>query len=178
MALKATILKADIQISDMDRNYYQSHNITLAQHPSETDERVMNRLLAFALNANDQLEFCKGLSTDDEPDLWEKTLSDEIKLWIDLGQLDEKRIRKACNRAENTIIYTYQSRNVSVWWKQIQNKLTRFNNLSIYQLADEFSHALTTLFSRNMELQFTIQDGLIWVSDGDKSIEIQMTQLK
>lgn len=105
MALKATIFKAEISISDMDRHYYQEHPLTIAQHPSETNERMMVRLLAFALNADERLEFTKGLSADDEPELWNKNYSDEIELWIELGQPDEKRIRKACGRSRQVIIY-------------------------------------------------------------------------
>jgi uncharacterized protein YaeQ len=98
MALKATVVKAELQVSDMDRHYYASHNLTLAQHPSETDERLMVRLLAFALNADERLEFGKGLSSDDEPDLWRRDYTGDIELWIDLGQPDESRIRKASGR--------------------------------------------------------------------------------
>src|SRR5680860_958910 len=106
MALKATIFKATLNIADMDRHYYADHQLTLAQHPSENDERMMIRLLAFALNAREGLEFTKGLSTDDEPELWQKSLSDEIELWIELGLPDESRLRKACNRSKQVILYT------------------------------------------------------------------------
>ena len=116
MALKSTIYKADCQISDIDRGYYQPHYLTIALHPSETEERMMVRLLAFVLNAHEHLQFSKGLSTDDEPDLWKKSLTGDIELWIDAGMPDEKRIRKASNRADKVIIYTYGGRN-NVWWK-------------------------------------------------------------
>jgi len=98
MAIKSTIFKAEIQITDMDRNYYNDHALTIARHPSENDERMMLRILTFALNGSDSMAFSKGLSSEDEPDLWQKNLSDEIELWIDLGQPDEKRIRRACGR--------------------------------------------------------------------------------
>ena len=130
MALKATIFKATLSIADMDRHYYADHHLTLARHPSETDERMMIRLLAFALNASDRLEFTRGLSTDDEPELWQKSLSDEIELWIELGLPEESRLRKACNRAREVVLYTYGGRAVPLWWNKHQSKLARFDNLT------------------------------------------------
>ncbi|MCP3669955.1 MAG: YaeQ family protein, partial [Gammaproteobacteria bacterium] len=105
MALKATIFKTEIQVTDMDRNHYQNYAFTIARHPSETDERMLARLLAFSMHAEESLTFTKGLSTDDEPDLWQKSLSGEIELWIDLGQPDEKRIRRACGRARQVVVF-------------------------------------------------------------------------
>jgi len=172
MALKATIFKADLQISDMDRHYYQNHNLILARHPSETDERLMVRILAFAMFAHENLQFSKGLSTDDEPELWQRSLSDEIELWIDLGQLDEKRIRKASSRAKKVCVYTYQERSATVWWQQIENKVQRFSNLQIIHLPDDASKSLASLCNRNMELQCNIQDGQIWLSDDQNSVHI------
>src|SRR5258708_39391271 len=107
MALKATIFKAELHIADMERGYYQDHSLTVARHPSETDERMMVRLLAFALNADATLAFGAGLSTDDEPDLWRKDLTGSIETWIDVGLPDEKRIRKACGRAAEVLVYSY-----------------------------------------------------------------------
>src|SRR5665648_206443 len=134
MATKATINKALLNIANMDSHYYAEHNLTMAQHPSETDLRLMVRLLAFILNANEDLEFCKGISQDDEPDLWKKSLGGDIKLWIDLGQPDAKRIKKACGRSEKVIIYTYQEGMATSWWKQIETSLTRFTNLQVVHL--------------------------------------------
>jgi uncharacterized protein YaeQ len=171
MALKATIYKADCQISDMDRGYYQSHHLTIALHPSETEERMMARLLAFVMNAHEYLQFTKGLSTDDEPELWQKSLTDDIELWIDVGMPDEKRIRKASNRADKVIIYTYGGRN-SVWWNQIQTKLERFNNLSVINLPKVATDALTAMVKRTMQLQISIQDGQIWLSDDQITVTI------
>ena len=173
MAIKATIFKTEIQISDMDRNHYQDHSLTIARHPSETDERMMVRLLAFALHADNKLSFTKGLSSDDEPELWQKSLSDEIELWIDLGQPDEKRIRKACGRARQVVIYCYDRRSAEVWWQQIKDKLERFNNLKVICLPAESSSSMAALANRNMQIQFTIQDGHIWMSDDKSSLEIE-----
>lgn len=173
MALKATICKAEIQITDLDREYYQAHSLTIAQHPSETDERMMLRLLAFTLNASETLSFTRGISTDDEPDIWQKNLSDEIELWIDLGQPDDKRIRKACGRARRVIIYTYKNRSANIWWEQAQSKLARFDNLAVIHLKVTEQAALEKMAARNMQLQCTIQDGTIWLSDETQNVEIE-----
>ncbi len=172
MAIKSTIFKADIQITDMDRHYYEEHQLTIARHPSENDERMMVRLLAFALHANEGLQFCKGLSAENEPDIWQKSLSDEIEVWIDLGQPDEKRIRKACGRSRKVMVYTYQQSSARAWWEQNKSKLERFNNLSIFNLADESVKAIGQMAERSMRLQCTIEDAQLWFSDGDSAIEI------
>ncbi|MGB5563242.1 MAG: YaeQ family protein, partial [Sedimenticolaceae bacterium] len=134
MALNATIHRCTLQVSDLDRGYYQTHALTLARHPSETDQRMMMRVLAFALNADEHLSFTRGLSQDDEPDLWQHSLSDELTLWIETGQPDEKRIKKACSRSERVLIYCYQHRAANVWWTQIARRLERFNHLSVFKL--------------------------------------------
>ncbi|MDX1456353.1 MAG: YaeQ family protein [Marinobacter sp.] len=173
MALKATIYKVQLNIADMDRSYYADHHLTLALHPSETEERMMLRLVAFALNASDTLEFTKGISTDDEPDLWQKDLSDDIELWIDLGLPDESRIRKACNRARQVILYTYGGRAVPLWWDKIYGKLTRFDNLTVVNFPQEAGDELIELANRSMQLQVTIQDGSVGISDGERHVEIE-----
>ena len=125
MALKATIYKADLQLADINRSHFHTYSLTIACHPSETDIRMMVRLLAFALNADDELTFTKGISTENEPDIWLKNLTDDIVLWIDLGQPDDKRLRKACGQAQQVIVYTYQNRSADVWWKQIESSIQR-----------------------------------------------------
>lgn len=178
MALKSTIFKAELQISDMDRNYYKTHHLTIAQHPSENDERMMVRLAAFALHASDDLEFTKGLSSADEPDLWRKELTGEIALWIDLGQPDEKRLRKAAGRAKQVVIYTHNGRSASVWWDQTKDKLGRFNNLAVINLNDETVGALAKLAQRSMRLQCTIQDGEMWMGNDQGSVQVVPQILK
>jgi len=178
MAIKSTIFKADLQIADMDRNYYHDHALTIAQHPSETDERMMVRVLAFALHADEALAFGKGLSTDDEPDLWQKDLTGAIDLWIDVGLPDEKLIRKACGRARQVIVYTYGGRGADIWWNQNSSKLERLNNLTIISLSEATSQALATLAQRTMQLQCTIQDEEIWIADNNIRIEVELTTLK
>jgi uncharacterized protein YaeQ len=177
MALKATIFKADIQIADMDRHYYQDHVLTIARHPSETDERMMVRVLAFILNAHEALVFGKGLSADDEPDIWQKDLTGAIQLWIEVGQPDEKRIMKACGRAQKVIIYSYSS-NSSIWWNQISNRVERARNLTVINLDTAISQALARLAQRNMQLQCTIQDGQIWLTANDETMQVDLTMIK
>ena len=177
MALKSTIFKAAIQIADMNRDYYAEHNLTIARHPSETDRRMMLRLLAFCVDADEALEFSKGISTDDEPDLWQHELHGDINHWIELGLPDERRIRKACSRAQQVTIYSYNQRSFDVWWAQIQTKLTRFNNLCVVNISDLELEELEGLAQRTMQLQCTIQDGDIWLSDNERSVHVVLRYL-
>ncbi len=172
MATKATIFKVDLQIADMDRNYYQTHALTIARHPSETDERMMVRVLAFARHAHESLAFSKGLSTEDEPDLWQKDLTGDIELWIDLGQPEEKRIRRACGRARQVIIYTYSGNSADIWWNKIRGTLDRLKNLTVINLPADTVQALAKLAQRGMQLQCTIQDGQVWIADHNDSVEV------
>jgi uncharacterized protein YaeQ len=178
MALKATIFKADLRIADMDRRYYSDHTLTIARHPSETDERMMVRLLAFAMHADEALLFGRRLSTDDEPDLWQKDLTGTIEIWIDVGLPDEKRVRRACGRARQVFVYSYGGRGAELWWDQVNAKLGRVENLSVISLPAASTQALATLALRNMQLQFTIQEGQIWISDKDKVVEVGPATLK
>ncbi len=174
MAISSTINKVSLNIADMDRHYYQSHDLTVAQHPSETDFRFMVRLIAFMANAHERLCFTKGLNSDDEPDLWQKSLTDDIELWIDLGQPDEKRIRKACGRAKQVIIYTYHERKAKVWWEQQQDKLQRFNNLKVLHINAE---GVESMINRSMQLQCNIQDGEIYLNDDNSNFIVTLDRL-
>ena len=171
MALKATIYKADLQIADMDRNYYGSEVLTLARHPSETDERMMVRLLAFAIHACDGLTFTKGLFDVEEPDLWHKDLTGAIQLWIEVGQPDEKKLLKACGRSEHVVVYSYSATS-HIWWKQLANKVERCKNLTVINLPSDAVAELEKMAQRTMQLQCTIQDGQIWLTDGTATVEI------
>jgi uncharacterized protein YaeQ len=175
MALKATIFKAELQIADMDRNYYHAHALTIARHPSETDERMMVRLLAYALNASEDLSFGKGLSTDDEPDLWRKDLTGAIEIWIDVGQPDEKRIRKACGRAREVIVYSYGGHGAAAWRDQVGGLLARTRNLTAVWVPAAASQALARLAQRNMSLNCTIQDQQIWLGDAQDRVQVDLT---
>ncbi|NVK36966.1 MAG: YaeQ family protein [Gammaproteobacteria bacterium] len=164
MALTASIFKVQLHISDMDRHYYQSHNLTLAQHPSENDLRMMVRLLAFAVNAHEQLSFTKGLSTQDEPDIWQKNFSDEIEHWIELGQVEEKRLRQACGKAQKVTLYTYNDKQAGPWLKQMQPHFERQNTLEVFHIPSDASEQLAKLANKNMDIQVSIQDGEVYVS--------------
>lgn len=163
MAIKATVFKAALQIADMDRHYYADHMLTLARHPSETDERMMVRLLAFALFADEALLFGKGLSSDDEPDLWQKDLTGQIKRWIVVGLPDERSIRKACGRSERVVVVSY-GRAADIWWRENAGNLIRQNNLAVFKLPTEATLALAGFASRTMQFQFSIQEGHVMVT--------------
>lgn len=178
MALKATIFKAEIHVADMDRNYFQTHDLTIARHPSETDERMMMRLLAFAFHANEAVTFGKGLSSDDEPDLWQKDLTGAIEKWIDVGQPDEKIIRRACGRASHVFVYNYGVRTADAWWQAQRNTLERQTNLTVFNIPMTASAALAKLADRNMEVQCTIQEGQIWLTDGKTTVHVEPNVLK
>ncbi len=176
MAIKSTIYKAHLQIADMDRQVYGEHALTLALHPSETEERLMVRLLAFALHvtADDSrgtLQFARGLSDTEEPDLWQRDLTDQLIHWIEVGQPDERRLSKACGRAERVTLYCYSGA-AHIWWAALENKVTRLRNLQVWRVPAEQSQALAGLASRSMQLQITVQDSQIWVSNASGSVEV------
>ena len=178
MAIKATVFKANLQIADMERHYYQDHTLTIARHPSETDERMMVRLLAFALHAHERLVFGEGMTNDEEADLWIKDLTGAIDLWLDVGIPDEKLTRKACGRAKKVIIYSYGGQVADNWFSQNSSLFSRHKNLSIFNLPQQNTQALGQLAQRSMNLQCTIQDGQVWLSDADSSILIERIPLK
>jgi uncharacterized protein YaeQ len=170
MALKSTIFKVELQIADLDRNYYQNHPLTVARHPSETDERMMVRVLAFAMYADEALSFGKGLSSEDEPDLWAKDLTGTIERWIEVGLPEERLIRRACGRARQVVVLTYGGRVADMWWQQNKAALQKQDNLTIINLAAEDSRALAALAARGMQLQCTLQEGEFWfIVDGENT---------
>jgi uncharacterized protein YaeQ len=170
MALKSTIYKARLQIADMDRGLYAEHALTLARHPSENDERLMMRVLAFGLNvpADDHdgaLQFARGLSDTEEPDLWQHSLAGELRQWIEVGQPDDRRLLKACSRAERVRVYAFSSA-APIWWAGIAAKVARLDRLQVWQVPAVASQALGRLAARSMQIDMTVQDGQIWMGDG------------
>ena len=161
----------------MDRNYYDTIQLTIAQHPSENDRRMMIRLIAYVLNASENLQFGKGVSDEDEAAIWRINYSEVIELWIELGQLDEKRLKKACNRAQEVKLYCFGS-SVDTWWQQSKSKLNQFSKLSIESFSEETSQALELLADRSMEFQVSIQDGQFWLTSGEQTLLIELTKLK
>ena len=176
MAIGATVYRASLQLADMDRSIYADHTLTLARQPSETDERLMVRVLAFALNvpADDHdgaLQVARGATDADEPDLWQRSLAGEVRHWIELGQPDERRLVRACGRARRVTLYTYGPA-AAVWWAGVQPRLARLSNLAVWQLPAAQSQALARLAARSMTLQVTVQEGQVWVGDARTSVEI------
>jgi uncharacterized protein YaeQ len=182
MALKSTVFKAHLQIADMDRALYADHAITLARHPSENDERMMMRLLAFALSvpADDlrgKLEFTAGLSDPDAPDLWQKDLTGELVQWVEVGQPDDRRLAKACGRAEVVKLWAFSSA-TPIWWQALEGKVVRLPNLEVWQVPAEQSKELALLAERSMQLQVTVQEGQIWVGNASRSVTVEPKILK
>jgi uncharacterized protein YaeQ len=168
VALKSTIFKAELQVSDLDRN-----SLTIARHPSETDERMMVRLLAFALNADEMLEFGRGLSSEDEPDLVKRDLTGAIELWIDVGLPDERAVRKAAGRSREVKVYLYGGRSAAQWWAQNEGALARLRNLSVFEIPEAVGDQVTALAERNMRLDCTIQDSQVWLAANGETIHFE-----
>ncbi|MCM2253428.1 MAG: YaeQ family protein [Ramlibacter sp.] len=181
MALKSTIFRANLAIADIDHGYYADHPLTLARHPSETDERMMIRLAALALNAHrlqtdcggdGTLAFGAGLSNPDEPDVWLRDFTGQTRLWIEVGQPEEKPLAKACAKAAQVRVYCF-SPAAEVWWRGIESRLTRLGNLSVFRVPAAASQALASLAQRSMQLQATIQEGVLSMSDGSGHVDVE-----
>ena len=173
MAPNATVYKLELQVSDMDRHYYASHNLTLAQHPSETDLRLMARLIAFACFAEERLEFGRGLSNDEDPDIWLRDYTGEIELWIDMGQPDESRIKKACGRARQAVVFGYNGNAFDIWWGKNESAMSRFKNLSVVSISTEELEAASALLQRSMRLTAMIQDGELQLMSDTENVSIR-----
>lgn len=173
MAIGSTIYKIELSVSDMDRHYYATHALTLARHPSETEQRLMVRLLAFALYAGERLVFGKGVSDEEEPALWRRSYTDEIELWIDVGQPDEARVRKACGRAQQVVVINYAGRAADMWWDKLATSLARSSNLAVLDIDEQAVQQLVAVCDRGLRLQCLIQDGEVQLIAGDATIAIQ-----
>ena len=174
MALNATVFKAELNVADMDRHYYADHSLTVARHPSETDERMMVRVLAFALHAHERLEFGRGIgATELEADLWLRDLTGRVDTWIDVGLPDEKRVRKACGQSAHVIVYAYGGRGAELWWSKAKSELARSRNLTVYALSRETTDAITAMVEPRMELQLLVQEGERWLACGDQRVKLE-----
>lgn len=178
MALKATIYKAELTLSDLDRDYYATETLTVALHPSETEARMMLRLMAYALNAHEDLAFTRGLSSTEEPDLWQRNPDGTLEHWIELGQPDEKRLRKACGQARRVSIYCYGRQAPQVWWDGLGSTLDRFNNLAVYHVGSVSEQELAALARRQMRLNALIQDGQLWLGDDEHTVTVALETWK
>ena len=186
MALKSTIFKANVAVADIDHGYYADHALTLARHPSETDERMMIRLVALALNAHQLQDTCggdgtlafgAGLSDTDEPDVWLRDFTGRTRLWIEVGQPEDKPVTKACGKADQVVVYAFAS-SAEVWWRGIETKLTRPQNLQVWRIPTAASQQLAGLAQRSMQLQATVQEGVLMLGDGERSVDIEPQRLK
>ncbi len=181
MAIKSTIFKASLQIADIDHGYYADHAITLARHPSETDERMMVRLVAMSLQAHELQDTCNGdgvlafgagLSDPDEPDVMLTDFTGRKRLWIEVGQPEDKPLLKACSKADQVMLYVF-SHSGDVWWKSMQTKLTRPNNLQVWRIPHTASQELAKLAERSMQLQATIQEQVLMMGNGTVELTTQ-----
>jgi uncharacterized protein YaeQ len=179
MALRATVYKAELHIADSNRNYYGSHALTVARHPSETDERLLVRLLAFALlvNSDDTLAFTRGLSETDEPDLWRCDLTGAIQLWVETGLPDERRLAKACGRADQVVVLAY-GRNAMLWWQQLHHKVRVNPKIRVYYLSPEGTAELAGLAERKMVLNMNYLDDQMWVSSDKGQAHVRIESLQ
>ena len=181
MAQKATVCKAMLQIADIDRGLYADHQLTLARHPSENDERMMIRLLAFALcvpadSRDGGLEFAKGMWDPDEPELWQKDLTGRIVQWIEVGQPEERRLAKASGRAGRVSVFAFGTA-AAAWWAGLGSRIARAGNIEAWRIPAEQSRELAGLAARGMQLQLNRQDGAVWISDGERSVQITPERL-
>jgi len=177
MALRATIHKAELSVADIDRGYYADHSLTIARHPSETEERMMIRVFAFALRADPALAFGRGLSTDDDPDLVRSDLTGAIDTWIDVGWPDERRVRRACARAREVLVVTYGGAKADAWWRQVASSLARCDNLEVVEVPAEAASGLAALARRAMRLHCSIQDGQVLVGSDDGQLTVEPVSL-
>jgi uncharacterized protein YaeQ len=186
MAIKSTIFKANLQIADIDHGYYADHALTLARHPSETDERMMVRLVALALQAHQlntlcggdaTLAFGAGLSDPDEPDVWLRDYTGRTRLWVEVGQPEDKPLAKACSKADLVVVYCF-AHAAEVWWRGIENKLTRLDRLQVWRVPTEASQSLAVLAERSMQLQATIQEGSLMLGNGRHQVDIEPQRWK
>lgn len=170
MAIKPTIYKFRISLSDLNRDYYDTLNLTLAQHPSETIERMMVRVLAYCINAQEHLTFTKGLSDIDEPDLWVRTYDEQTALWIEVGELGVDRIKKSSRLANEVKIYSFNAKS-GVWWNQSQSKITQLK-ASVFRFEWESIQALAELVQRTMDLSVSITGDSAYIATEQGECEV------
>jgi uncharacterized protein YaeQ len=178
MAISSTIFRCKLNIADLDRGYYADHALVLARHPSETNERMMIRVLAFALLASETLAFGKGISTDDEPALWDKDLTGSITQWVEVGLPDVRLVRRACGRAEHVSVLLYGGKTAEMWWQQNSDALSKQHKLTVHNVASSSSKALAALAEGSLDLQCTIQEGEVWIANADQRLQIEMQVLQ
>lgn len=177
MAINSFVYKAELSVSDLDAHKYSDHSLTVARHPSETEERLMLRLLAFALNAHERLEFGRGIGEQDDPDLWRRDLTGKVEQWIEIGLPDDRRVRKACGVADTVVVFAYGGRAAELWWAKAEPEVRRCRNLEVQLVAPVTSAAIAAMAAPRMDLQFMVQDGELWFSGGDARVAIERSWL-
>ena len=176
MALKPTIYKAQVKLADSDRNCFEELALTVAKHPSETIERMTVRLLAYCINSGRGLEFTKGLSSADEPDIWQHADNGEIEHWIELGQPEEPRLRKACGKAKNISVYAF-GKSADTWWKLNGDAIAALPRIQIWQFPWTEVEAASDMMSRTMKLGLSIVGGTLYLDDGSSSVTLEPSML-
>lgn len=186
MALKSTIFKATLQVADIDHNYYADHSLTLARHPSETDERMMVRLAALALQAHQLQDLCggdgtlafgAGLSDPSDPDVHLTDFTGRKRVWMEVGQPEDKPLLKACSQADLVLVYCY-AYSSEIWFKAIEGKLSRMDRLQVWRLPTEATQALAALAERSMQLQATVMDSVLTLSSERGSVSLEPVRWK
>ena len=173
MAQGATVHKVDLGIADLDRNAYTDHALTVARHPSETDERMMVRVAAFALHAHERLAFGRGVGGTDEPDLAQRDLTGRLECWIDVGLPDERRVRRACGQADRVVVVAYGGRTADLWWERAAAELERCRNLEVVTLSAATTAALAARVAPRMQAHLMVQDGEAWLTLGEERIALE-----
>ncbi|MDH5560462.1 MAG: YaeQ family protein [Deltaproteobacteria bacterium] len=175
MALKATISKVNLSVSNIDRHHYQDYRLTLAQHPSETDLRLVFRLAAFALYSQENPQFTKGLCADEEPELWTHRPTGEIRHWIELGQPSEKRIRQALSKAERMTVIGFHSTKFKMWFKGLNKKTLEQKKLRLIMFESIGTSGPEDLAQKNMNLSCIIQDDRIFLSSENVQVTLAIS---
>jgi len=186
MALKSTVYKATLQIADIDHGYYADHGLTLARHPSETDERMMVRLCALALIAHQLQDLCSGdgtltfgagLSDPDDPDVSLTDFTGRKRVWVEVGQPEDKPLAKACHQADQVVVYCFHHA-AQVWWKSIENKIARLDKAEVWHIPSGTAQEISRLAQRSMQLQATIQEGVLMLGDGKSTVDVEPLRWK
>ena len=173
MALKSSVYKANVSLANLNTHYYEDIVLTMALHPSETEERLMYRLLAFLYSAHERLEVTVGLDNPDLPDIWQKNYTGDIEHWIDIGYPDEKKIKKAIGRSDLVSIFNYNSFKAKVWFGKNKSLLEN-KKVQVFHLEEEIQGSLETLVQRSMALNCMIEDNHIFLSNDSERIQINV----
>ncbi len=163
MARKAAIHRAQIELSHVDRGVYGEIRVTVARHPSETSERMLARLLAFALRHEEGLEFGRGVSTPEEPDAWSRDPDGRIRQWIEVGQPDAQRLVKAARQSERATLFAFGS-GVERWRRAQLEGRPLPPNLHVARIDDAFLDALASSLDRTLRWTLTVSEGALFLA--------------